>query len=291
MSGLSRQIITRPRLIRSVALYYAIAIGWAWAVWAPLVLGVDGLKILSISPSLPVLTCIATLGPSLGCFITHRIETGNWAAIHLLPGTKGRWIWFLLGPLLVLICNFVVFPVFVSSGSPALWRWHPSVLTGLWFPMFNYNLLGGPLFEEPGWRGFLQPRLEEIMHPWVAAICVGIMWAAWHIPLFFVTWSSASPASFLLIEIGVSILIAFALNSAGRAILVAILMHAAFNASSRFLDPFLGQTPTRSCPSGEMILAWAYLFVAAVIILSTRGRLRSAERKVGPFRDSRDSAL
>lgn len=32
--------------------------------------------------------------------------------------------------------------------------------------MFNYNLLGGPLFEEPGWRGFLQPRLEEIMHPW-----------------------------------------------------------------------------------------------------------------------------
>jgi uncharacterized protein len=144
--------------------------------------------------------------------------------------------------------------------------------------MFNYNLLGGPLFEEPGWRGFLQPRLEEILQPWVAAICVGIMWAAWHIPLFFVTWSSASPVSFLLIEIGVSILIAFAVSSAGKAILVAILMHAAFNASSQFLDPFLGQTSTRARPSAEMILAFAYLFVAGVIVLCTRGSLLSTGR-------------
>lgn len=279
MPGPSQQIISRNRLIRSIFVYYAIAIGWAWLAWAPLVLGADGLKILSISPSLPILTCIATLGPSLGCFITHRVETGNWRAIQLMPATKGRWVWVLLGPLLILLCNFVVFAVFISSGNPALWRWNPSVLTGLWLPMFNYNLLGGPLFEEPGWRGFLQPRLEEILPPWVAAISVGAMWAAWHTPLFFVTWTSASPVSFLLIEIGASILIAFALNSAGKAILVAILMHAAFNASSRFIGPFLGQTPTRSRPSAEMLLAFAYLSVAAVIILCTHGRLRSSARK------------
>jgi membrane protease YdiL (CAAX protease family) len=113
------------------------------------------------------------------------------------------------------------------------------------------------------------------MRPWIAAVCVGVMWAAWHIPLFFMTWSSASPLSFLLIEIGVSILIAFALNSSGRAVVVAILMHAAFNASSRFIDPFLGDTPTRSRPSAEMLLAFAYLTVAAVVVVFTRGRLRS----------------
>jgi membrane protease YdiL (CAAX protease family) len=33
----------------------------------------------------------------------------------------------------------------------------------LWLPMFNYNLLGGPLFEEFGWRGFLQAHLQKIM--------------------------------------------------------------------------------------------------------------------------------
>jgi hypothetical protein len=145
MLGPSQQIDIKRRLIRSVALYYAIAIGWAWLVWAPLILGADGLKILSISPSLPVLTCIATLGPSLGCFITRRIETGDWRAIQLLPRSKRRWGWVLLGPLLVLLCTFVVLPAFISSGSPAQWRWHPSVLFGMWFPMFNYNLLGGAL--------------------------------------------------------------------------------------------------------------------------------------------------
>lgn len=116
------------------------------------------------------------------------------------------------------------------------------------------------------------------MPPWVAAICVGVMWAAWHTPLFFVTWTSASPLSFLLIEIGASILMALALNSAGKAVLVTILMHAAFNASSRFIDPFLGQTPTRSRPSAEMLLAFAYLLVAAIVILFTHGRLRMGVR-------------
>jgi len=274
--GPSQQITTKQRLVRSVFLYYGIAIGWAWLVWAPLVMGSDGLKILPINPSLPVLTCIATLGPWLGCFITHRMETGNWKAIHLLPATTRRWIWVLLGPLLIMLCSFLVFPAFISSGSPAQWRWHPSVLAGLWVPMFNYNLLGGPLFEEPGWRGFLQPRLEEVMSPWIAATFVGVMWAAWHIPLFFVTWTSASPLSFLLIEVGVSILIAFAFHSSGNAVLIATLMHSAFNASSRFIGPFLGNTPTRSRPSAEMLLVFTYLTAAGVVVLCTRGRLRSA---------------
>lgn len=273
MLGPSHHMTGRQRLVRSIALYYAIAITWAWLIWAPLLLGADGLKILSINPSLPVLTCIATLGPSLGCFITHRVETGSWSAVRLLPVSRGGWTWVLLGPLLVLLCTFAIFPALVSSGDPAQWRWHPSVLSGLWFPMFNYNLLGGPLFEEPGWRGFLQPRLQGMMRPWIAALCVGLMWAAWHIPLFFVTWTSASPLSFLLIEVGLSVLFAFAFNSAGRAVLVAILMHAAFNASSQFIGPFLGSTPTRPSPSPEMLLAFAYLLAATLVVLLTRGRL------------------
>jgi membrane protease YdiL (CAAX protease family) len=280
MSGPAQPITRSPKLFRSIALYYAIAIGWAWLLWTPIVLGADGLKVLPISPSLPILTCIATLGPTLGCLIAHRVETGNWKAIRLLPVSKVRWAWVLLGPALVLMCTFVVFPAFISSGSPTQWRWHPSVLTGLWLPMFNYNLSGGPLFEEPGWRGFLQPHLEQVMRPWVAAICVGVMWAVWHTPLFFVTWTSASPLSFLLIEVGLAILFAFAFKSSGKAVVVVILMHAAFNASSQFIGPFLGKTPTRSHPSAEMLLAFAYLAAAAVVVLFTGGRLRWAVRKL-----------
>src|ERR1700742_3060560 len=89
----SQESLSKRKCVRSVALYYAIAIGWAWLVWAPLTLGADGLKVLSIRPSIAVLTCIATLGPTFGCFVAHRLETGNWHAILLLPQTRGRWVW------------------------------------------------------------------------------------------------------------------------------------------------------------------------------------------------------
>jgi membrane protease YdiL (CAAX protease family) len=140
--------------------------------------------------------------------------------------------------------------------------------------MFNYNLLGGPLFEEFGWRGFLQARLQQVMPSWIAAICVGILWSAWHAPLFLATWSSASPLTYILIVIGLAQLIAWGFNASGGAVLVAIMMHSAFNASSRFLDPFLRDTPTHEYPSGGMFIAFAFLATAALVVVLTRGRLK-----------------
>jgi membrane protease YdiL (CAAX protease family) len=264
---------------KSVLLYYAIACVWAWLAWSPVVLGSNGIKLIHLDASIAVFSCIATLGPLLGCFITHRVESGNWKAVRLLPQSPARWLWILLGPLLLLTTYFVVFPALISKGNPVHWHWHPAVLTGLWIPMFNYNLLGGPLFEEFGWRGFLQTRLQEAMPPWVASICVGIMWGAWHAPLFLVMWSSASPLIFILIVVSLSPLYAYAFNASGGAVLVAILMHSAFNASSRFLGPFLGNTPTHEHPPAELFIAFAFLAVSAIAVFFTRGRLKAQSKK------------
>jgi membrane protease YdiL (CAAX protease family) len=258
-----------------VFLYYAIACGWAWLAWSPVVLGSDGLKVVHVSAPFPLFSCIATLGPLLGCFIAHRRKTGTWRAVHFLPARTGRWPWLILGPMLVLSAFFLVFPAFVSTGNPTHWHWHPAVLIGFWVPMLNYNLFGGPLFEEFGWRGFLQVHLQEIMPPWVAAICVGVMWALWHAPLFLLTWSSSSPSTYILILVGLSILMAYVFNSSGCAVTVAILMHSAFNASSRFLGPFLGDTPARQHPSPETLIAFAFLTLALLPVLFTRGRLNA----------------
>lgn len=264
---------------KSVLLYYSIACGWAWLAWSPVVLGSNGMKLIHMKASLPVFTCIATLGPFFGCFITHRVESGNWKAVHLLPQSPSRWLWLFIGPLLVFISFFLIFPALISKGSPTHWHWHPAVLMGLWLPMFNYNLLGGPLFEEFGWRGFLQAHLQKIMPPWIAAICVGIMWAAWHAPLFLVTWSSSSPLIYIAIVIGFATLIAYAFNASGGAVLVAILMHSAFNASPRFLPSFLGTTSTREHPPSELLIAFAFLALAILAVLFTRGRLNAQSKQ------------
>ncbi|HEX4757781.1 MAG TPA: CPBP family intramembrane glutamic endopeptidase [Terracidiphilus sp.] len=229
--------------------------------------------------SLPVFTCVATLGPFFGCFITHRVESGNWRAVHLLPQRSTGWLWLFIGPILVFTSFFLLFPAFISKGSPTHWHWHPAVLMGLWLPMFNYNLLGGPLFEEFGWRGFLQAHLQKIMPSWIAAICVGIMWAAWHAPLFLVTWSSSSPLIYIVIVTGLATLIACAFNASGGAVVVAILTHSAFNASPRFLPSFLGTTSTREHPPAELLIAFAFLALAVLAVLFTRGRLNAQSKQ------------
>jgi membrane protease YdiL (CAAX protease family) len=263
----------KKQILKSVLLFFAIACGFAWLAWMPLVLGPAGLKLHQHPVSLPVSACIGTLGPLLACFISHRVQTADWQAVRLLPRSRLQMIWLIAGPLLVFFCFFLLFPAFISKGNPRAWHWHVSALVGLWVPTFNYNLFGGPLFEEFGWRGFLQSQLQQVLPPWIAAICVGIMWAAWHLPLFLVGWSSASPLVFTFIVVGLSVLIAFAFNASGRAVVVAILMHSAFNASPSLFPSFLGSVPTREHPPAELLLACSFLMTAIAVVMVTRGRL------------------
>ncbi len=263
-----------------IAIFYTIACGFSWILWAPAVLGQDGLRWLHIAPSFPVIACLGTLGPVLACFITHRVETGNWRAVRLFPKPASRMLWLFLGPLLILFCFFGVFASLISRGNPMTWHWHLSAFAGILVPMFNYNLFGGPLFEEFGWRGFLQTRLQKAMPPWIAAVCVATMWAAWHLPLFLVHgWTSASPLNFLLILTGLSMIMALAFNASGGSVMVAILMHSTFNSSPRCLPGFLGSTTLREQPSGELLIAISFLLVGTTAVALTHGRLSRGVQK------------
>lgn len=48
----------------------------------------------------------------------------------------------------------------------------------------------GPLSEEFGWRGFLQKRINITFSPVTGSIIIGLTWAAWHLPLFFMIGTS-----------------------------------------------------------------------------------------------------
>jgi len=48
----------------------------------------------------------------------------------------------------------------------------------------------GQAGEEVGWRGFLLPRLTEQTGLVGASLIVGVVWAAWHLPLFFMPVST-----------------------------------------------------------------------------------------------------
>ena len=256
-----------------VAVFYLIACGFSWLIWLPLILGPDGLKVLRTAVSLPVFVCIGTLGPLLACFIVHRWETGNWRAVHVIPSSASQWTWLVLGPLLIIFTRVFVFSALITKGGPAAWHWHISALAGIWVPMLNYNLFGGPLFEEFGWRGFLQYRIQRKLPTWIAAVLTGALWASWHLPLFLTVWRGVSFPLFLFTLVSLSLIMAFAFNASGQVIIVAILMHSAFNAANRFLPDFLGKVSTRQYPSEGMLIALSFFLVAVVLAAWTRGRL------------------
>lgn len=51
------------------------------------------------------------------------------------------------------------------------------------FLVANVVLFGG--VEELGWRGFLQPQLQERTSVLTAGLGIGVLWWAWYLPLFF----------------------------------------------------------------------------------------------------------
>lgn len=82
--------------------------------------------------------------------------------------------------------------------------------------VYNYStLLGGPLFEEPGWRGFALPRLEARFGAVPAGLFLGAIGATWHLPFFWYPgWSDVPIWIYFLILIGNSLLLTFATNQA-----------------------------------------------------------------------------
>jgi membrane protease YdiL (CAAX protease family) len=161
----------------------------------------------------------------------------------------------------------------ISLSPPQSWLRHINILQKIPVLML-YSLLGGPLLEEFGWRGFLQSRVQGLLPAWVAAVYVGTMWAGWHLPLFFVQgWISISRTSYLLMLIGLSVMMAFGFNASGKSVAVAILMHSAFNASMQLVVPYLEGIAMRPYPKGEWFLASAFLLPASILVVTTRGRL------------------
>ena len=127
---------------------------------------------------------------------------------------------------------------------------------------FAHNfLLGGPLGEEIGWRGFLLPQLLKRHSPLAASLILGVVWALWHLPIdLYAGYLLEGPAAVLVRIICVlplTILFTwFYLQSKGN-LLVAMLLHTSINILS---DPGFSQYDV------SMVLFVIFMAVAALIV-------------------------
>ena len=146
--------------------------------------------------------------------------------------------------------------------------------------MFNYNLFGGPLFEEFGLAGVSAgPFARDDAALDSQQFAFGVIVGLWHAPLFVFKLEQFFTVDIHLIVVGLSILMAQAFNSSGRSVVVAILSALCVQCSSRFIDPFLDGTLTRERPSPEMFVAFAFWTLGVLAVLFTRGRLNAQTRQ------------
>jgi membrane protease YdiL (CAAX protease family) len=106
--------------------------------------------------------------------------------------------------------------------------------------IFNVPLILIGFGEEFGWRGFMFPQLYQI-RPWIGFVLGGLLWFAWHIPLFFIMpntvdftpWQHMLNAVILALgTICTFVFFAFVYVRSGS-IWIASFVHAVFNNGSR----------------------------------------------------------
>ena len=106
------------------------------------------------------------------------------------------------------------------------------------FLMIIPMIIGGGI-EEIGWRGLLQPELEKKYPHIVAAVSVGIIWAIWHLPLWFIDGTHQQTMNFMWFCIN-TIMLSFFIGSVtyvSKSIFMAILAHASINAFWEVMEP------------------------------------------------------
>jgi CAAX protease family protein len=217
--------------------FFVVTFIWAWLLWLPLVLA--GLGILPIGEDLAValtipITILAAFGPAVGAFYCLRTQHGKGAIRQYLRGLMD----------LRLGAKAWLVPIVVFGGRawlawllPELWG-EPRLamlLPSIWvFPPYILLMvfLGGGQ-EELGWRGYILDPMEARLGPWLGNIVLGVIWAVWHLPLFFIPSTSQTfmPfAGFVLLTIGYSWFLSWVRHVSGKRTLAGLLAHGWANA-------------------------------------------------------------
>ncbi len=262
--------------------FFVLAYAGAWILEIPLALSATGTGLLPYTIPLPAMALIIAaatyVGPTGAAFVMTGLLEGR-------PGVKAllrryvrwrvgvRWYLFvLLGIPAVEILGALAAPGALASMQPlsaAMVLGYPLALVMTFF-------LGGPLGEEPGWRGFALPRLQSLHGPLLGSVILGVLWAVWHFPLFWTgVWTPLSVPNMIMFVVmitGLTIIMSWVFNNASGSLLLTMLMHASFNT---FADKIVA--PMFPAPIlieyGLLPELIGFGATALVLIVLTRGRL------------------
>ena len=259
-------LVRRHPLITFFVLAYALA-WWIWILYA--------FNITFLGP-------IFALGPFLAAIIVTALTKGT-VGLKALLSRMVRWRvglgWYAaaLGlPVAVYLFAVSLNMLFGASASTVeqFGSWY------LIFPLFAYSLLfplSGAFGEELGWRGYALPRVQARIWALSAALIIGVIQTAWHLPLFM-SDRSTSPVPLIVGYMGLGILATWVFNNTRGSVLLTMLLHASFNTNAGFFgEMFAGADLVRM---GWLLAAgWCVAALVVVVVAGPKHLSRKHHRQ------------
>jgi membrane protease YdiL (CAAX protease family) len=221
--------------LRNLVFFFILAFGLTWI--SVILLGLFDLKMPAAIPILLLVGLPGAFGPTVAAFIMTGITYGK-------SGINDLWnhfwnrnlniIWLLVillsYDLLRLVANIIARIIYgqnyqiIDLASP-IW-----IIIPLFFQAFILSGMG----EEFGWRGYALPRFQAKWNALTSSIVLGLIWASWHIPFFFIHNQPLYQRNFWewvpLILLS-SVIYTWIFNNTKGSVLAAALIHASLNTS------------------------------------------------------------
>ncbi len=257
--------------------FVGLAFAISWSIW--FAMSLTGLGIGSSGGA--ILNVIAMAGPSIAALVLAaaqgRNELRRLAAGFELGRASLRWsIVALLLPLILIGVAIALATGMAGSALPSI---HVGLLGVLAAEFVRVLLVGGPLEEEIGWRGYALPRLLAKRSALEASVLLGVVWGFWHVPLYFVagTGQAATLAGgmsaalaiggFVGWTIGLSVLFTWMFIRTRGSLIVVILFHASVDLAT-FVPAAVG------APGVASLLNVGLTCLAAIAIIPLLRRSR-----------------
>jgi uncharacterized protein len=256
--------MTRRQSIISLSLYTALAFLIMWGLFF---LGKCGI-IKPASPLFMVVFVVGSWGPTIAAVLTLLVLGEGRDIGQLFTGwtcwkVGAGWILAALSPFAV--AGLIVLIYVGLMGKPIANPSPQTVFSGL-LVVFLSGFLTGPTGEEPGWRAFATPRLQQHLSALVASVVLGIIWALWHLPLWFLkgTPQFGSPyAPFALSCAVQTVFFTWIFNNTRGSLAMASLLHFSLNVSLGLIA-VLGLVPMAS-------YIWIQSVVYAILVIVVIG--------------------
>ncbi|AXG82777.1 CPBP family intramembrane metalloprotease [Streptomyces paludis] len=262
--------------------FFILAYALSWLAWTPYILSENGLgvwdhdfgaggsgQILGILPG-------AYLGPICSALLITSLTEGrqglrNWRA--RMVGFRVGWHWYLL-VMVSVPAALTLATIALTDTTPVL---PAAMILAVYLPGLLIQMITTGLAEEPGWREFAMPRMQNRYGPLVATFIVGVLWGAWHLPLFLTDWGVAAGmeplrvAEFLVTALAFSYVMTWVFNRSRESMPLVMLLHTSVN--NFFSLAWSDMFPELTDKQGSHAFLLAAVTAAIIVLAATRGRL------------------